>query len=166
MNKEQIIQQLINSYSDAYQNLGYSSLMGKIVALLLSEPEPVSLDQISESLSMSKGPVSQICRKLKEHRLIEKVWIPGERKDYYKAADDIFGQAFSNYAHSMKRNLAIAEQCMNELEKLSGQDKQTDHLEARMREMANFYRAMDQHNKDFIEEWRKNIKPEIVDVVN
>ena len=165
MSKDQIIQQLINSYSDAYQNLGYSSLMGKIVALLLSEPEPLSLDEISESLTMSKGPDLQICRKLKDHRLIEKVWVPGERKDYYKAADDIFGQAFSNYANSMKRNLSIAEKCKAELDALSLNDEQTEHLSSRMHEMAEFYQAMAEHNKAFIEEWRSKIKPEMMDSI-
>ncbi|MFW6347513.1 MAG: MarR family transcriptional regulator, partial [Cyclonatronaceae bacterium] len=65
MEKQELLHQLINAYAEAYQNLGHSSLMGKIVALLIASPEPLSLDDISEQLQMSKGPVSQIARKLK-----------------------------------------------------------------------------------------------------
>ena len=36
MNKDDLIQQLINAYSEAYAKQGYSSLMGKIVALLIA----------------------------------------------------------------------------------------------------------------------------------
>lgn len=143
------------AYSEAYQNLGYSSLMGKIVALLISSPDPLSLDEISERLQMSKGPISQISRKLKDHRLIEKVWIPGERKDYYRASADIFGQAFKNYRSSMRRNQAIADRFLSELTALDKQDEQTRHLFERMQEMRSFYELMDEHNQHFIKTWEK-----------
>lgn len=159
MVKQEIIQQLINAYSDAYQNLGYSSLMGKIVALMLTTPEPLSLDEISESLQMSKGPISQISRKLKDHHLIEKVWVPGERKDFYKASDDIFGQAFANYARSMKRNKLIADEFIDMLEGMEMHDEDTRHLTARMQEMSIFYEAMDDHNSEFLKKWKNQIRP-------
>ena len=161
MQKQEVIQQLINAYSEAYQNLGHSSLMGKIVALLLTSPKPLSLDEISENLQMSKGPISQISRKLKDHRLIERVWVPGERKDYYQAVPDIFGQAFRNYASSMKRNLAIAEHFTSVLEQMDSADEQIQHFANRMHEMGVFYKAMNEQNKVFLEEWENSIKPEI-----
>lgn len=161
MHRQDLVEQLINVYSEAYQNLGYSSLMGKIVALLLTSPKPLSLDEISESLQMSKGPVSQISRKLKDHRLIEKVWIPGERKDYYRAVPDIFGQAFANYARSMHRNLNIAREFTEKLSELDNHDEQTRHFADRMREMGTFYEAMEAHNNRFLEEWRQTIRPEM-----
>ena len=165
-NKEELIQNLINSYSEAYQNLGYSSLMGKIVALLLVSSKPLSLDEISEKLQMSKGPISQISRKLKEHLLIEKVWVPGERKDYYRAAEDIFGQAFENYSASMKRNLTIAKSFGESLESMDMNDEQTRHFSERMEEMRVFYEAMNEHNKSFLEKWRSTIKPEMLNEVS
>jgi DNA-binding transcriptional regulator GbsR (MarR family) len=161
MVNDEIKQELINAYSQAYQNMGYSSLMGKIVALLLISPKPLSLDEISEQLLMSKGPVSQIARKLKDHHLIEKVWIPGERKDFYKAADDIFGQAFANYTSSMKRNLMIAETFGERVSDLNAKDEESQHFAKRMHEMKVFYSKMIEYNRKFLEDWRESIKPEI-----
>lgn len=155
MSKEDVIQSLIASYAEAYQNLGYSSLMGKIVALLLAAPEPLSLDEITQQLQMSKGPVSQIARKLKEHQLIEKVWIPGERKDYYRATEQIFGQAFSNYARSMKRNAHIAQRHLEQIEDEATQDEQIIHLKSRLLEMEAFYRLMDTHFQQFLQAWKE-----------
>jgi len=151
--KHSIVNELINTYAEAYQNLGYSSLMGKIVALLLAAPEPLSLDEISERLQMSKGPISQIARKLKEHQLIERVWIPGERKDYYRATDDIFGQAFRNYARSMRKNEQIAQKFIDLLQEANTSDPEVIHLQDRMEEMKAFYALMTQHNSDFISKW-------------
>ena len=159
MEKQELLHHLINAYAEAYQNLGHSSLMGKIVALLIASPEPLSLDDISAQLQMSKGPVSQIARKLKEHRLIEKVWIPGERRDFYRAADDIFGQAFANYAASMKRNKQIAADFEQQIGDFEHQDAQTRHLLARMQEMKTFYEAMEAHNRAFLESWQQHIRP-------
>ena len=159
MQKDHLIQELVNTYSEAYKNLGYSSLMGKIVALLLVAPEPLSLDEISEQLQMSKGPISQISRKLKDNHLIERVWVPGERKDYYRVTEDIFGQAFSNYTSSMKRNLKIAEHFLEGLSELEMQDEQTLQFSQKMQEMAAFYDAMYKHNREFLEKWRSEIKP-------
>ena len=161
MNKDQLILELVNTYSEAYKNLGYSSLMGKIVALLLVAPKPLSLDEISDNLQMIKGPISQISRKLKDHHLIEKVWVPGERKDYYRVTDDIFGQAFSNYTTSMKRNLKIAEHFKTALNELDVHDEQTQQFSLKMQEMAKFYDAMYKHNREFMEKWRTDIKPNL-----
>ena len=161
MSKEDVIQSLIASYAEAYQNLGYSSLMGKIVALLLAAPEPLSLDEITQQLQMSKGPVSQIARKLKEHQLIEKVWIPGERKDFYRASDNIFGQAFFNYSRSMKRNSTIAQQHLEKIDNATDRDDQLMHLKNRLSEMEAFYKLMDVHFQQFLREWKEH-KAELI----
>lgn len=162
MNKHELIDQLVNAYAEAYQNLGYSSLMGKIVALLIATPGPLSLDEISDRLQMSKGPVSQIARKLKDHQLIEKVWVKGERKDYYQAVPDIFGQAFANYAASMRRNQQLGEKFQSLTEALP-QDEQTAHLATRMAEMKHFYELMAEHNKTFLQHWKESVKPELIE---
>lgn len=142
---------IITAYAEAYHKMGYSTLMGKIVALLLLSPEPMSLDDICANLGMSKGPVSQIMRRLRDHNLVEKLWVPGERKDYYSAAPDIFGQAFRNYRSSMRRNLQLAKGFLERAQGLNGAG--SAYTTDRMREMQAFYELMEQHNARFLEEW-------------
>lgn len=149
MSDQQLRFEIITAFADAYQNLGYSSLMGKIVALLLLSEDPLSLDEISEKLEMSKGPISQIARRLKDHRIIERIWVKGERKDYYRAANDIFGEAFRNYMGSMRRNQQIAERFL-----VIAKERGTDLFTVeRMQEMKTFYELLEKHNKAFIQEW-------------
>lgn len=149
---------IINSYAEAYHKMGYSTLMGKIVALLLLSPGPLSLDEICEQLEMSKGPVSQITRRLRDHHLIEKFWVPGERKDYYRATDDIFGQAFRNYRASMRRNREMAKNFVSSAETMAGAE--AEFMKVRMQEMYDFYDLMDQHNTTFLEAWNHQHQPE------
>jgi HTH-type transcriptional regulator, osmoprotectant uptake regulator len=148
---------IINSYAEAYHKMGYSTLMGKIVALLLISPGPLSLDEICEQLEMSKGPVSQITRRLRDHHLIEKFWVPGERKDYYRATGDIFGQAFRNYRTSMRRNRELAKSFSTSALAIPGAD--AEFIRLRMQEMYDFYDLMDQHNNAFMEAWLKQLQP-------
>lgn len=152
---EDLKKAIINAYAEAYHKMGYSTLMGKIVALLLVSPGPLSLDQICEHLEMSKGPVSQITRRLRDHHLIEKFWVPGERKDYYRAADDIFGNAFRNYRSSMRRNRDLARQFVTNAQLLDGSE--AAFMLVRMQEMLDFYELMEQHNQHFLEQWGQKL---------
>lgn len=142
---------IITSYAEAYHKMGYSTLMGKIVALLLLSPSPMSLDDICDNLGMSKGPVSQIMRRLRDHNLVDKLWVPGERKDYYSAASDLFGQAFRNYRTSMRRNLQLANGFLERSEAL--EDAESAFITHRMREMLAFYELMETHNAMFLDAW-------------
>ena len=150
---------IINSYAEAYHKMGYSTLMGKIVALLLLSPGPLSLDEICEQLEMSKGPVSQITRRLRDHHLIEKFWVPGERKDYYRATGDIFGQAFRNYRSSMRRNRDMAKSFITSAQSMAGPE--AEFMKVRMQEMYDFYDLMDHHNNTFLETWTRQLQPEL-----
>jgi DNA-binding transcriptional regulator GbsR (MarR family) len=152
MTKDSLKKDLIAAYSDAYQNLGYSSLMGKMVALLIVSPKELSLDDIAEELQMSKGPISQIATRLKEHKLIEKVWVPGERKVFYKATTDIFGQAFKNYTSSMRRNRRMGEDFTDQCEALT-QDSEITHFSKKMKEMTAFYTLMNSYHEQFLSAW-------------
>lgn len=91
-----IKQRFIQEFGEAYIHYGLPKLMGRIVGLLLFSGKAISLDEITTELNVSKGPVSQIMNRLRDHNLIERVWIPGDRKDYYKPHDEIFGNAFRN----------------------------------------------------------------------
>ncbi len=147
---------IITSYAEAYHKMGYSTLMGKIVALLILSPSPMSLDDICENLGMSKGPVSQIMRRLRDHNLVDKLWVPGERKDYYSAASDIFGQAFRNYRTSMRRNMQLANGFLQRSQSIDGGD--SAFITSKMQEMLAFYELMETHNALFLDEWTQRRK--------
>jgi len=103
-----IKQEFIQDFGEAYQLFGLPKLMGRIVGLMLYVNKPISLGDITNQLNVSKGPVSQMVRRLKDHNLIERVWVPGDRKDFYRAVPDIFGNAFQNQMALMGQNLSLA----------------------------------------------------------
>jgi DNA-binding transcriptional regulator GbsR (MarR family) len=145
-------EEFVHDYGEAYRQFGLPRLMGHVVALLLTGPGPLSLDEITERLSVSKGPVSQIMRRLREHGLVEKRWVPGSRRDHYRATPDIFGQAFANHAALLRGNLELARKYADAARRHPGDVG--DHFLARIAEMERFYELMSGHLDSFLDEWK------------
>lgn len=146
--------EFIQDYGRGYQAFGLPKLMGRVVGLLLYHGESLSLDDITEELQVSKGPVSQIMSRLREHNLVRRIWVPGSRRDYYEAEADIFGQAFSNHADLQKQNLALARKYTD---LISDNDAELPTAFAdRMAEMDRFYTMMSKHLSNFLTEWTES----------
>lgn len=150
---DQIKREMIQDFGEAYRGFGLSKLMGRVVALLLFSPGPLSLDEIAQDLEMSKGPISQITRRLRDRNLIRKIWKPGSRKDYYEVAPDIFGNAFRNNVDLIKNNITISRQLKTQVEQADHAD--LAHLERRLNEMEKFYQIMERHFRNFLDEWEE-----------
>ncbi len=155
-NQTELTQQIVADFAEGYSNFGLNPLMGRIVGLLIISEDPQSLDDFVDKLEMSKGPISQICRRLKERGLIEKVWIPGDRKDYYKAADDIFGKAYANQVAKMQKNIEIAEKYLTLAQSMESSD--AEFIKQQMKVMKSFYELMDEYNEKFMDAWKSKHK--------
>ena len=146
-----IKQEMLQDFGEAYRGFGLSKLMGRVVALLLFSPEPLSLDDIAQHLEMSKGPISQITRRLRDRHLIRKIWKPGSRKDYYEVVPDIFENAFRNNYELIKKNTKIAQKLKESVQQET--DPALENLRYRLMEMERFYQIMEKHFQNFLEEW-------------
>lgn len=143
--------EFIQDYGAGYQMFGLPMLMGRIVGLLLYLGKPISLPDITKELGVSKGPVSQICRRLLDHNLIQRAWKPGSRKDYYQAHPNIFGNAFLNRLALQKKNLELAQKYQQLYRKSNSDD--TAEFKKKIDEMEAFYNLMIEHYQKFYDEW-------------
>jgi len=151
---EKIKKELIQRFGDAYKAFGLNKLMGHIIALLLFSPQPLSLDEITKQLGRSKGPISQIVRRLRDKRLIRKAWMPeNNRKDYYEIEPEVFEHAFRNNLELIKNNKRISSQLKEKIRSANKQSLETINI--RMKEMEMFYSLMEEHFNAFLTEWTK-----------
>lgn len=81
--------QLVESGGRTAQELGVGRIVGQILVYLYLQPEPCSLDDLEKELGLSKAAVSVAARQLEQLRLIKRVWIKGQRKKYYRSADNL-----------------------------------------------------------------------------
>lgn len=150
---DKIKREIIQSFGEAYKAFGLSKLMGHIVALMIFSPHPLSLDDICKQLKRSKGPVSQIVRRLRDKNLIRKVWVPGSRKDYYEAHPDIFEHAFRNNFELIKKNKKISTDLIQKANKSN--HKSIELILKRLHEMEEFYMLMVDNFQLFLDRWNK-----------
>jgi DNA-binding transcriptional regulator GbsR (MarR family) len=151
--KEKVRRDVVREYGDAYYAFGLNKVMGHIIGLLLSADEPISLADICKQLGRSKGPVSQIMRRLVERNLVRKVWAPSSRQDYYELQPSVFENAFRNHYEMIQNNIRIARQLRAEAALVK--DRDLDMLRRRLAEMEEFFSLMEKHHQAFLSEWAK-----------
>jgi DNA-binding transcriptional regulator GbsR (MarR family) len=64
---------------------GFKRNMGRVWSVLYLSPDPMSADDLREALKLSSGAVSMTLHELGRWGVVRKVWIQGERKDFYAA---------------------------------------------------------------------------------
>ena len=79
---------MVESCSRLAQELGFPRSVGEIYGLLYFSAKPLGFDDIAGALSLSKASVSTGTRQLLALSFIRKVWLRGERKDYFEAVTD------------------------------------------------------------------------------
>lgn len=80
---------MIDFFTDGVRVLGLPKSIGEIYGLLFISEHPLSLDDLVESLSISKGSASQGLRTLKTLGAIREAPNHGNRRTYYQPATDL-----------------------------------------------------------------------------
>lgn len=101
--------EMIEAGGRTAQSFGINRLLGQLYMFLFMCPDPASLDVIAESLGVSKASVSIACRQLESWGVLRKVWMKGDRKDYYEAITDISQIINNGLLAAINKKLASAQ---------------------------------------------------------
>jgi len=71
-----------------YESAGIPRVSGRIVGLLLVLEEPVSSEEMSKILGVSRSSLSTNLSVLRHFKFIEEVRYPGDRKEFYKYSEN------------------------------------------------------------------------------
>lgn len=71
------------------QDIGLGRIVGQILVHLYLHEAECSLDDIGRELGLSKAAVSIAARQLEAFGMICRVWRKGDRRSYYRTADNI-----------------------------------------------------------------------------
>lgn len=78
-----------------FERLGLSRTAGRVVGLLLiSTDGTADAPELCAELAVAKSSMSTALRQLTTTGLVRRYRPPRERRDRYRVADDVFGQAF------------------------------------------------------------------------
>jgi len=92
-----------------YENYGVPRIGGKILGLLLISDKPISAEQISLLLDVSRGSISTNIRLMVTMGFLEKVSISKDRADYYKISDTAWENVIKIRLEGFKNLKSIVE---------------------------------------------------------
>ena len=116
-------QQFISSWGAFGTHWGINRTMAQIHALLLVSPDPLTQDDMMEELNISRGNTNMNIRELINWGLVERVILPGERKEYFTAEKDIWKVVKQIVKERKKRELEPMMQLLDKLEDVEGDKK-------------------------------------------
>ena len=87
MNKIEL--EIISIFVRIADLLNLPKTVGEIYGLLFIAEEPMCLDDLMKKLKISKGSTSQGLKILRSFGALKKIYIHGDRKDYYLAEDSL-----------------------------------------------------------------------------
>ena len=90
MNLPPLTQSFVLHFGEMGGRWGINRTVGQIYALLFLSERPLNADEITEALGISRSNVSMGIKELEGWRLVKKRHLPGDRRDYLEAPDDIW----------------------------------------------------------------------------
>ena len=116
---------------------GFSEMMGRLYGTLLLSPQPLSLDDLTEMLQISKGSVSMNMRSLERWGMAKEVWMRGDRKKYYEAEPELWKVIRNVLSGRERREVQLALQVLNN--NVTHLRAAEDNLSPEEKELAEFY---------------------------
>jgi HTH-type transcriptional regulator, osmoprotectant uptake regulator len=126
---------------------GVPPVAARLYGYLLLCPHPVSLDQITDDLGVSKSSASVAARLLESYTLARRHREPGTKRALYAVADD--------YEVMIQQQNRLLEALATQLNAGVG-IAASKGVSARLKEMAEFYRVMLGALEEAMRQWKRN----------
>jgi DNA-binding transcriptional regulator GbsR (MarR family) len=132
-----------------YESAGVPRISGRIVGLLLVVEEPMSPEEMSKILGVSRSSISTNLAVLRLYKFIEEVRYPGDRKEFFKYSENAMENILRIKLSQYDPFRTILQEGMDYLKnKNSNQDKISDLLKYLELEENHFHQLM-QNWKNF-----------------
>jgi DNA-binding transcriptional regulator GbsR (MarR family) len=127
---------------------GFPRIAGRLMGFLLVNEGPYTLDELADEVQISKTSASTNARLLEQHGIIEKVVKAGDRRDFYRLADDHWERMFDVAKKRMQKFHDVLDQTIESL------PPSQEYGRKRLQEAQSFHAFMLDHFDTRIEEWR------------
>ena len=125
---------------------GVPPIAARLYGHLLLCPSPVSLDEITEDLGISKSSASVAARLLESFTLARRQSEPGTKRALYAVADD--------YEAMIRQQNRLLDALAGQLN-TGAEIAASKAVSARLEEMAAFYRVMRSAMEDAMSRWKR-----------
>lgn len=131
---------------------GMPRTAGRVLSyLLICSPQEQSMHDLIDALGMSKSSISTSTQTLIQLNLIERISLPGERRDYFRIITDIWNMMMVRHLMIAKNLKDIAAEGIQLIDETSFHGH-CNHLE----EMFKFFDFWQQEMPLLLERWKRN----------
>lgn len=134
-----VMQRYVLHWGEMGTRWGVSRSVSQIHALLYLSPEPLTAEEISDTLSIARSNVSTSLRELQSWRLVHLTHVMGDRRDHFEVHKDLWEMVTTIVEERKKREidptLTVLRQCVVEA---SDDRKTPEEVKARIEEMLDF----------------------------
>jgi DNA-binding transcriptional regulator GbsR (MarR family) len=142
------LQNFVERVGLTMERLGAARTLGRILGLLLVTEEPLSLDDMTETLLVSKASVSTNARLCEQTGLVQRVSVPGDRRTYYEITPGAFVDTLSKRIAGLQEIIHMAE------EGLEAIDESHKKARSRLEEMHDLYTFLGKGMQAALDEWK------------
>lgn len=148
-------ERIIETIAQNIHLYGLTPSAGRQFGTMFFHDEPLTLDEMTEELGMSKTSMSTSVRSLSDLKLVERAWKRGVRKDLYKVKDDWYQSFIDLFSIKWRQSVSLHEtsirKSLNDLNKLLNDPSITEELKQtvetdieKLRYMQDYYEWLDQ----------------------
>jgi DNA-binding transcriptional regulator GbsR (MarR family) len=130
-----LVQTFVLHFGEMGSRWGVNRTVGQIYALLFLSDRPLNADDIAEALGMSRSNVSMGLKELEAWRLIRKRHLPGDRREYIEAPDDIWQILRTLAEERRRREIDPTLSLLRDILLEAPGTAEERHAQAKMREM-------------------------------
>jgi len=112
-----LITSAVMHFGEMGSRWGFNRTVGQILALIVLNEEPISAQEIADALNISRGNTSMGLKELQSWRLVKQHLVPGERKEFFIPAGDIWTLANRVFEERRKREIDPTMSLLRDLEK-------------------------------------------------
>jgi DNA-binding transcriptional regulator GbsR (MarR family) len=140
---QQARDRFIHSWGEMGSNWGVGKTMAQIHASLMISEKPLSTDDIMKELGISRGSANTNLRGLVDWGLARRVFIKGERKEYFQSEKDVWNMFCRIARERKKREIEPVIDTLQECLGIVGKEKGSGHFRERLEQLLDLVKTLD-----------------------
>lgn len=139
--------------AELLEMMGIPRSSGRMFGLLLVADRPLSLDEIADTLKLSKPSVSMNARLYERLQLLQRTHVPGDRRHYYEILPGAFERTVEARMAAIHGFIELTRTGLEVI------DDDNDVARARLETMRDFYKHLEKAMREALDSWKANKGP-------
>ncbi len=141
--------QFIEKMGLMFERMGATRTAGRMMGLLLVADRPLSLTEMADLLQLSKASLSTNARMAEQISMIQRVSIPGDRRDYYEILPGSFENMLTLKIQAIDGFVGLTEEGLGAIDGIN------TAAHARLETMKQFYQFFKNELESSLNRWRE-----------